>query len=333
MLVDYQCHWFSPAYFESLLDRGRERFPRAERDGRGGYVFWFDEEPVGNPWRMAPEYFDLDRQTQDMDAHGIDVAVMAPCLIGEVSHLELSEALETVTFVNEETARFVNELPDRRRGLAMLPMQDTSAAIEALDDAVNRLKLSGVSMITNVAGRPLASEETLPVFRRIAELGLPIVLHPSSRSLVFDSVKGLGRGTEVGLSWMFETSAAALSLIYSGTLSACPGLTVVHPHLGGVLPYLQARFETVHRMHLPGERSLQEYLREHFFTDTVNTTPGALEMAVNTYGSDRILFATDFPWCPRSDVITMLTERTEPDLAEVIRNNQLPGLKLPQTAG
>jgi aminocarboxymuconate-semialdehyde decarboxylase len=327
MIVDHQCHWFTETRFEQLLDLVPGRFPRAERGG-DVYRYFFDAESAELPWLNRPYYYDLDLQLADMDSHGIDVALMAPCLFGEVSGLELGEAKEILTFVNAESARAVAELPERRRALAMLPMQDTAAAIEMLDDAIGRLGLSGVSMISHVDDGPLVNEQRMPIFERIADLGVPIFLHPSSRSIVYDNMTSMSRAAEVGLAWMFETSAAALSFAYSGALDRCPNLTVVHPHLGGVLPYLRARFEMVHNLHLSGERTLNEYLREHFYVDTVNDTPGAVEMAAAMYGPDRIVYATDYPWVDRDRADAQFA-LLAPDLARQIRSNRVPGLDLP----
>jgi hypothetical protein len=150
------------------------------------------------------------------------------------------EAKEILAFVNSESARAVADRRHRRRALAMLPMQDTPAAIETREDAIGRFHLSGVSMISHVDQGPLVAEERIPIFERIAKPG-------------------------VALDWHL-------------------GLTVAHPHLGGVLPYLRTRFEMVHNLHLPGQRKLDEYLHEHFLGDTVNHTPGAVEMAIAMYG-------------------------------------------------
>lgn len=38
-----------------------------------------------------------------------------------------------------------------------------------------------------------------------------------------------------------------------------------------------------------------EYVRT-FYTDTVANTPASLRMAIDFYGIDRVLFASDFPW-------------------------------------
>jgi aminocarboxymuconate-semialdehyde decarboxylase len=328
MVVDHQAHWFPQSYLDQICDREEGRYPRAERTSSGGYAFWPDPEPLGSRWEMGPDFFDLDLQLKDMDAAGVDVAVLAPTMFGDLSRGDLGEAKETLQLLNEESARIVSEHPDRCLSLAMLPMQDVDAALEALEDAIGRLGLHGVSMVGQVNDEPLVSEERFPIFERIEQLGVPIVLHPADRSLVSEQLLSLGTPPEVGVSWMFETSIAALSFVTTGLLDRCPGLNVVHPHLGGVLPYLKARFDAVQVRFPLGERGLNEYLRHNFYADTMNLSPGALEMAIGMYGLDQIVFATDYPWIPREKANAMMNG-IDPEVAERIKSNRVPGLKLP----
>jgi predicted TIM-barrel fold metal-dependent hydrolase len=176
-------------------------------------------------------------------------------------------------------------------------------------------------VLANIAGRPIASAETLPIYRRVDELGVPLVLHPANLSMTHDL--GLDWAIEVGLTWMWDTSAAALSLIFSGTLDECPSLTVLHPHLGGVIPYVLGRIvgfmSTWGRgSHRELEQPLPAYFRERFYVDTAVKTPGALALAVETYGLDRVLFASDFPFHEPVQSMEFLHQLASPREADVI---------------
>lgn len=325
MIVDYQSHWYPRAYFERLV--GRDRYPRATRTDDGGYFYGIS--PGGYAANVLPHYVDLELQLADMDAHGVDVAVLTANLIGEVAELDVSEACETLEFINEEFARAQREQPERIIGTAMLPMQDADAAVATLDRAVTELGLQAVCILSNTGGRPVVTDATLPIYRRIDELGVPIILHPANQSLV--SGLGFSAVIEVGAAWVFDTTAAALSFVYSGTLDACPNLTILHPHLGGTIPYIAGRvalcqtFDSVET-----ERPLEAYLRERFFIDSVGDTPGALPLAIETYGLDRILYGTDYPWLDRSKGRRFVETALDEDQANtVLHDNYLPGIAIP----
>ena len=318
-VVDHQWHWVPASLLETFAKRRVAPLAESSEDG------WIFQAGEGLRLPVPPGLLDLDEQLSLASDRGIDVVVSSPVVLAEVLHLDPAEAAELLEEVNAATAAAQRQHPDRFVGLAFLPLQDTDAALRVLEAAVAD-GLTGISMLASIDGAPIATEATLPVFKRIAELGLPIVLHPASRSSTY--TQGLGMHAELGLGWMYHTALAALNLIQSGVFDECPDLTVLHPHLGGVLPYVLGRIDR-----LPGEqRSLQEYLRRHFYTDVVSATPGALAIAVETYGPDRILFATDYPFVPIEAAFGYVGANASADLSATIFANRLPGLRLPAGA-
>lgn len=290
-VVDCQWHWYPPAFCEAQLSRRTYPLWRRADDG-DGYVY---EPSPREAWRYHRDFVDFDHQLAVMDAAGIDVVLASSVIAGDVSSFEVAEGRELAQLLNEQLAAKQRAHPDRFRGLAMLPVQDTSAAIEVLDDAVGRLGLAGVLMHSNVDGRSIADRELWPLYARVAELGVPLFLHPT-RAFNDDRVGAFA--LEPPLSYMFDTTVAALSLIVAGALDAFPELKLVHPHLGGTLPYLVDRVEVYQRQgRWRLERPIKEYLPQ-MWTDTVSESPGALRMARELYGLDRILFSSDWPYFP-----------------------------------
>jgi predicted TIM-barrel fold metal-dependent hydrolase len=319
-VVDHQTHWFPPTALEALV--GRTTLPRVEKS-RTGYVLEIAE---GARLALGPELVDLDVQLRAAEAHGVDVLVSSPVTLGEVMHLEGSEAAELLDELNAEAGRTQREHAGRFVGLAMLPLHDTARALEVLDRAILEHDLRGVCVLASIEGAPIGTEDTLPVFRRIEQLGVPVFLHPAVRSRSFPGAGRIVIGgvswAEAGIGWMYETALAAVSLVDGGVLDTCPALEVVHPHLGGVLPYVVGRLD---RMRPPELRSpMREYLRTRFYTDTVGATPGALQLAASLYGRDRLLFATDFPFVPMAPGHDYVTDGVEAGLREAILGNRLP---------
>lgn len=320
-VVDHQAHWYPAAHLDALLEQ--ERFPRTTRAGDGAYSF---DDGVADITMCPPSFHDLDAQIADMDAHGIDVAVVSTNLTGEVSRLPVEDAVSTLELLNAELARAQSRHPSRIVGLAMLPMQDRDAALQVLDRAVGEHGLAGVCVLSNVAGRPIVGEGLLDVYRRIEELDVPLYLHPSHLSVVHGA--GYHVPIDIGLGWMFETGAAALSLVYGGVLDACPDLVVVHPHLGGALPALVDRVVECEQV-VDVRHDLRTYLRRNFFVDSVQKTPGALTLAIETYGLERIVYGTDYPWIDRSSSHDSIASQLGPERFERILGNIVPNLALP----
>jgi predicted TIM-barrel fold metal-dependent hydrolase len=313
VIVDHQAHWLPPVSLDALT--GRSRLPRAERTREG----WLLEIAKGARLPAGPAITDLEAQLELATTLDIDVLVISPPPLGECQHLAGEEAAELLQGVNAEIAAAQRAHPDRVVGLAMLPMQDPAEAVAVLEEAIG-LGLRGVCMLSSIQGRPIASDETLPVFRRLDELRIPLFLHPAVRSQTRDpgAPPSVAEG---GIAWMAHTALAAFNLIESGTLGACPNLVVLHPHLGGVLPYVLGRIERIQDERSP--LGIGEYLRTRFYTDTVSRTPGAIKLAIETYGADRVLFGSDHPF---EHMAWMKQFVMDEGVADRVFSNVLPGL-------
>jgi len=198
---------------------GRPEFPRAERGADGEYILWLDEG-VRQPL--------MDRLAADLNGHlahaaaaGVDVLVLGPATMAEVFRLPSVEAAELLDHVHVEYAAAQRAHPDRAVALAALPMQDPSLALKVLDHAVSELDLRGVSLLTTIdSGRPMITEDSLRVFGRIAEMGVPLVLHPGFRSATRFGTRTIRE--DAGLSWVYQTSLTALRLIDEGVSTRSP---------------------------------------------------------------------------------------------------------------
>jgi len=91
----------------------------------------------------------------------------------------------------------------------------------------------------------------------------------------------------------------------SGLMDRYPRVQIIVPHLGGVLPYLVQRVDDLVRHSVgrqpPGaqapvtEGPPSRYYRRLWY-DTVNSHPAALRCACESFGADRLLLGTDYPY-------------------------------------
>jgi predicted TIM-barrel fold metal-dependent hydrolase len=299
MIIDCQSHWYPLPFFEALL--GRRDYPCARKE-RGELYFDFTRD---TSLKIEEYHVNLALQLQQMEDVGIDAVVSSPASLA-IEALPAAEAQELAQLLNEEVARAQRHYRGRFYGLATLPLQSSDKAIAILDDAVGRLELRGVHIPSNVNGQPLDSDHLRPVYARIDELNAPMFIHPTKT--IFSSV--LSRfGLEYIAGNVFDTTVAALTLVFGGILEEFTGLTFVHPHAGGTVPFLAGRID--HEYSKPWalgrklDRPPSEYLRE-FYTDTVSLSRGALALALSFYGGERVLFGSDYPWWPSGDSLEVV---------------------------
>jgi gamma-resorcylate decarboxylase len=242
----------------------------------------------------------------DMDAAGIELAVLslaAPCIQDE---FDVSHAVERAVAANDALAAAAAAHPDRYAALAALPLQDPVAAADELERCVTQLGFKGAlangySSVGNLDTAAYYDEpQYLPFWDRVASLGVPFYLHPRnplpSQRRIYDSREAL-----LGPTWAFtvETATHCLRLILSGLFDQLPSLQIVIGHMGELLPFAVQRTEQ-RLSHVPAvrlDRGPQECLRENFHLTTSGNfhTPSLLG-ALLQVGSDRLLFAADHPF-------------------------------------
>lgn len=329
-IVDSHFHWWPRAIFEALCDR--RDYPRAERDGVGGYRYYrkADATYVLPVW---PAWFDLDEQFAHMDTTGHAVAAVGS--IGpfsvHFSDLPPSEGREAAIAWNEAMAGMVRSHPGRFWATAAVPLVDTEIAIAVLNDAVERLGLVGVNLPGSIGDDPHIDAERLePFYARAQELGVPLFLHPTD-ALFADPLEGYGGALHRTLGRVIEVSVAAGRLIFSGIMERYPDLKIVMSHTGGALPYQAGRLDKNGR----GAKISQpaSYYLKRMYTDTISPHSAGMKFAIEYFGADRVMYGSDYPcWDPFA-ALTFFAEigLSEEDQQKILAGNarRILGLKEP----
>lgn len=289
MRIDCQSHVFPRAYAELL------------KCNRGGL------RTTGNKGRYAIDYggvyqaqlnldaYDPDAKLRAMDAARIDFAMLSVNMPGP-EWLDDDLAVQGAQCCNDYLAEQCALHPDRFAGLASLPLSDVPASLDEMERAARDLKLRGVVLYSHVQGKPVDSPEFEPFFARAEALGLPVVLHPTTPTWGgvlqdYSMIPMIG--------FMIDTSIAMLRLILSGVMERFPALTIVHPHAGGVLPYLMGRVMEQTEVKRRGREHITRHPDAYYrrvYLDLVTPSQQAVEFAYRFAGADRLLLGSDHPW-------------------------------------
>jgi aminocarboxymuconate-semialdehyde decarboxylase len=295
-IIDSHFHWWPRSVFERLCKR--RDFPRAGVNQTGGYDYW-RREGAGAHLNSWADWFDLDEQFAHMDGLGHEVAVVSS--IGPFSvffsDLPAEEGRDYALMWNEEMAGAQRKYPGRFWASAAIPLQDTRIAIDVLDHAINKLGLMGANLPGSVGSDPRIDAARLePFYARVAELGVPLFLHPTD-AVFQDMLEGYGGALHLSLGRVIEVSVGAARLVLSGLMERHPNLKVVLSHTGGALPYQSGRMDkNTKAAKLPQPAS--SYLKR-MYTDTVSPHSAGMKFAIAYYGIDNVMYGTDHPcWDP-----------------------------------
>ncbi|WP_296332405.1 amidohydrolase family protein [Reyranella sp.] len=245
---------------------------------------------------VRPMLTSVERRIADMDKMGVDIQAISPAPPQYFYWTPPELGRDAARLINDNIAATVARHPDRLVGLGTVPMQAPEFAVAELERAVKTLGLRGVELCTNVAGADLSEQKFRPVFAKAEELGVLVFLHPNGfpdgrrfSEHYFSNVIGNP----------LDSTVAVSHLIFGGVLDAYPKLKVCVAHGGGFLPAYAGRMDHAHGARSDCRLCIKKkpswYLKKMYF-DTIVFEESQLEYLVKTYGSDRILMGTDYPF-------------------------------------
>lgn len=239
-------------------------------------------------------------------------------------------AVKLCVAFNDAISTAHRQHPQRLIGFACLPFQNPQLALQELDRAARLPGIRGIYMATAVRDRELSDPGFFPVYERMAELGLPLFLHPmminNERMKQFYLINTCGNP--------FDTALAASHLIFGGVLDAFPKLEICLPHAGGALPILRGRldrgFDTRNECKTIPRRP-SEYLKR-FTYDTISYNDEILQDLVDLVGADRIMMGSDYCFDIAYEepvkVVTQMKTLSEQQKQQILGGNARRLLKL-----
>ena len=307
MNVDVQSHVFPREYAELYVDTPGS--VAAERVGPSRYLLRYGDTQV---FMLDLEDYSPERKLEAMDAAGIDVSVLS-VNIPSPSRLPSQTRLAGARVCNDYLADLVASSGGRFAAIASLPLPDVDASVAELRRAVHDLGLRGVFLCSHLDGVNLDDRSLEPFYAAVAGLGVPLVLHPTVPTW----------GSHVKdhsmipmAAFMVDTSFAMLRLILGGVMERHPALQVVHPHVGGVLPYLMGRVQEQTEVKRRGRDHITQSPASYYervWLDLVTPSAQAMRYALEFAGPERLMFGSDHPWVS----------------IEVIQDYMREGLELP----
>jgi len=288
--VDIHAHFFSSGYISILEKHGHIVGWSVDRHSDGSISMIPPNGHAIGP--IEPSYFDVNARLEGLDRQETDLHALS--LTNPMCHFrDDAFNLDLAQAYNDETAEFHSAHPDRFIGLITLPMLKADDAVSELERAAKLPGSRGVYMCTNVAGHNLSEPRFAPIFDKVAELKLPIFLHPGNvlgadRLNDYHTINTIGNPT--------DTAVAATFLIFSGILDKYPNLEVSLPHAGGTFPILIGRIDhgwTVRKECKHLKNAPSTYLRR-FTYDTIGHANYVMKYLTELVGVDRVVLGSDF---------------------------------------
>ncbi|MCS7280609.1 MAG: amidohydrolase [Desulfobacterota bacterium] len=242
-------------------------------------------------------HLDVEERIKDMDEKGIDVNLMS-LTTPSVELLPKRDGVFWAKKLNDYFASICQKSKGRLHFLATLPIQDVLASVKELERAKRDLDAKGVIMFSNVAGKPIYFQEFYPIYEAASNFDLPILVHPGPPITTTVLKKVMMPIPLFG--FIMDTTIAVAGLILFGVFDRFQNLKVIHPHLGGVFPYLVRRVDDAYETYgkdfkFSAMKKPSIYYKTNVYIDTVSFHLPAMRCAIEYMGIDHVLFGTDYP--------------------------------------
>jgi len=218
MVIDFEHHYLPHKIWK-------------KRGGKAGEIVRVYSEDGREILPLSDTYPNIDKHLADMDTAGIDMAVLSTTGL----------SLEDAKVFNDGCAEVVRQHPERLIGFALTaPL--AKGGLDELERAVGELGLTGVTMTTQIDGRPVDSREMWPFYEKVAALDLPVFVHVSPAAPGFDACNApydLNRT----LVREFDLMNATARFCLGGVLEEFPDLKFVVAHYGGGIHGIKERLE------------------------------------------------------------------------------------------
>jgi len=287
-IIDFHNHYYPPRYMKAL--QAGESSVKVTVDADGNPLLHYPGD-----YNVAVRgHRDLAYRQDVLDTYGVTMQVVTLTTPG--THVETrATAVRLASMVNDEFKEAIETRGRHFTALATLPLNDPAASAKELDRAMRQLGMRGAMLFSNVNGVALSDERFWPMYELANELGAVLYIHPAHPVNV-DMMQEYWLMPLVG--FLFDTTLAAASIVFSGVAERFPRIRWALCHLGGAIPYLAERLDRgFHafrdcRAHI--QRPPSTFLKE-FYYDTVNFDQGALKLAIDFAGADHILAGSDYP--------------------------------------
>jgi len=258
--------------------------------------------------QLVPRLADItNERLQSMDANGITMQVLSVDNAG-ANLLSPEQGPAFARQYNDLIAERIVGFEDRFTAFAHLPMTAPQAAADELERVVKEYHFRGAMIRGLTQDQFLDHPRFAPILERAERLNVPIYLHPGLPPKGVADIYYSGLPNHSGMSealacygwgWHSETALHVLRLLFAGIFDQYPRLQLIIGHMGEMLPMMMVRSE---RAFQPGngganQRTLTDTFHQqvHITTSGFFTQP-PLQIALDTFGIDNILFSVDYPF-------------------------------------
>lgn len=274
----------------------------------------------------VPQLLDPAVRVQQLEKYHFDYQLVTPRQTMDVNfNPDPATRMAFTAAVNDNMASLMEDSRGKLQAVGTIALSVfEKGGRQEVERAVKKLGLKGLSVTSHILGKPLDAPEFADFWAQVAELDVPIWIHPRDAYTYNDRPYEHEYDLAHTFGWPFETVLALSRLVFSGIMEKYPNLKVVNHHLGGgMVPFFFGRiletYEPSKQQRLLGKvmpKPLFDYFSRFYYDSAVGGSVLAVRCCYEVFGAKQIVFATDGPWGPDHGLKRMATY---PDVIKALK--------------
>jgi aminocarboxymuconate-semialdehyde decarboxylase len=295
--VDIHHHYFPAELIDEIKQHGKALGieyipPKDSKESPLSIKF-----PAGNRLNMDRRLAEVEKRLAIMTEGKVAIATAEVQTSAVGYELDGERGESWSRLYNEAIQNLVKRHPNRFLGIATVPLQDPPRAARVLEHAIRDLKLSGVTIASNVVGKYYDSKDFDPFWKKAEELDVLMIMHP-------EWVAGSDKMGAYGLRNICgnpaDTTLSVGFMIYSGVFDRFPKLKLALLHGGGFFPYHLGRFDRgfgsgTGASRIPASQPPSKYLKNLYFDNLVYRVE-TVDYLRRMVGTEHVMVGTDYPY-------------------------------------
>ncbi len=295
--IDIHHHYIPPELIEAVKNNGKalgvEYFPPKQAKDNPLQIRF----PNGNRLNPDPRMAEVNHRLEVMTRGNIGIATVEVHTACVGYELDGSRGEAWSNLYNEGIMSLVKRRPDRFIGLATVPLQDPPRAARVLEHAIRDLKMSGVTIASNVVGKYYNNTDFDSFWKKAEELDVLMIMHP-------EWVAGADKMSPYSLRSICgnpaDTTLSVTYMMYTGIFDRFPNLKLALLHGGGYFPYHLGRLDQgisggSGSSKIPAKQPPSKYLKNLYFDNLVYRIE-TLEYLKRMVGAEHVMVGTDYPF-------------------------------------
>lgn len=280
--IDVHQHAILPEYVKALERSG------IVESGRQGY---HQKEMVFTP----------DSVVQVASELGMEHAVLISFSRSGIHHGNDENARYLTQVTNDAMAQLVSNTNKKFGFYGILPLPDLNDAMKQMEYALDTLHADGLAFASNQNGVYIGDTAYEELYAEMNRRSVVAMIHPVRAPYSWR----LNPGADIP-EFLFDTTRAAITLIYNGVLVRYPNIKWILAHAGGTLPYVSERMAVLRGEGDSGEEFAKRVpggystgIKDFYYDVAIAGSEAVIGSLTAIIDPSHIVYGSDWPYVPK----------------------------------